>query len=182
MKSILRRYSVGKVFVPATFRSNQELLRELKASGVSSEEVLWTQQAVAEVGEYKIEIAAPQHFLGQSDNDGSMFTRISGENSSVILTGDASIDVESKMIRALRWKCDVLKGGHHGSKSSTGLRILHDSAPKFVVFSCGRNNVYGHPSPDTLDRVAKFGAKVFRTDEDGTLTFVPSSSGFMPVR
>jgi competence protein ComEC len=87
--------------------------------------------------------------------------------------------VEEEMMEQLDWPADVLKAGHHGSDTSTGRRWLMDTRPKWVVVSCGRNNNYGHPHPATLRRIESVGAEALRTDQLGSLIFVPTPQGFV---
>ncbi len=62
--------------------------------------------------------------------------------------------------------------GNHGSKYSTDSLWLAATHPRYVVISAGKDNKYGHPSPDTLERIRKEGAQVFSTIDDGTITFL----------
>ena len=64
---------------------------------------------------------------------------------------------------------DVLVAGHHGSKYASGERLLTAVSPEVVLISVGEN-AYGHPTQETLDRIAASGALVFRTDLDGDIT------------
>ena len=65
----------------------------------------------------------------------------------------------------------VLKCGHHGSGNATGEALLETFPPVYGVISCGKNNRYGHPSPEVLERLEKAGARILDTREDGALTF-----------
>ncbi len=68
-------------------------------------------------------------------------------------------------------KSDVLKVGHHGSKSSTTQTFLKLVSPTFAVISVGTGNQYGHPHQVTLDKLTNAGVKVYRTDTNGTILF-----------
>jgi competence protein ComEC len=61
----------------------------------------------------------------------------------------------------------ILKVTHHGSNTSSTPLFLSRFPPKVAVIQCGVDNPYGHPTPETLDRLQRVGAKVFRNDEDG---------------
>ena len=69
-------------------------------------------------------------------------------------------------------KADVLKAGHHGSSTSTCGSFLDAVDPDYAVISCGKDNSYGHPHQETLDRLHAAGVSVFRTDEQGTVIAV----------
>ncbi len=64
----------------------------------------------------------------------------------------------------------MLKVGHHGSAYSTSDAWLNRVRPRIAVISCGRHNSFGHPSPDTLERLRRHGVRVYRTDEGGAVT------------
>ena len=65
---------------------------------------------------------------------------------------------------------DVLVAGHHGSQTSTTAELLAQVQPEFALISVGRDNHYGHPGQETLDRLAQAGAAIYRTDLSGTVT------------
>ena len=64
---------------------------------------------------------------------------------------------------------DVLIAGHHGSKYSTCEELLQAVRPEIVCISVGANNSYGHPAPETLERLREFGCTVYRTDQNGDI-------------
>ena len=66
-------------------------------------------------------------------------------------------------------EADLLKVGHHGSRTSTGRALLAAVAPRLAWISAGRQNRYGYPSPIVLDRLLEHGVRVLRTDRDGQL-------------
>ena len=66
-------------------------------------------------------------------------------------------------------KADVLKVGHHGSRTSSTAAFLKLVAPKYAVISVGKGNSYGHPTQEALDRLGSVGATIYRTDESGTI-------------
>ncbi len=93
-----------------------------------------------------------------------------GQNS-VLLTGDTEKEGEHELIH--KWgnqlNVDVLKSGHHGSRTSTGYDFVKFVQPRHVVFMVGDYNTFGHPTEEVVNRVKKAGAKVHRTDKDGTV-------------
>lgn len=93
-------------------------------------------------------------------------------NETFLLTGDAEEPLEQEMIaRHVLRPVDILKVGHHGSKTSTSEAFLKATTPKIAVISVGRNNKYGHPTQSILDRLRSFNIPVLRTDENGTIRF-----------
>lgn len=89
----------------------------------------------------------------------------------IMVTGDLLEEDELEMVRHYRGtdilKCDILKVAHHGSKSSSSEAFLDAASPSIAVIQVGKNNLYGHPHDQTLDRLAERGIKVFRTDING---------------
>jgi competence protein ComEC len=108
---------------------------------------------------------------GMKTNDGSIVARLVYGNTSVMLTGDSPQPIENYLtsVDGKNLKSDVLKVGHHGSRTSTGVQFLGFVEPTYAVISDGKGNSYGHPHKETLDTLNKFNVKVFRTDELGTI-------------
>jgi competence protein ComEC len=73
---------------------------------------------------------------------------------------------------------DLLKVGHHGSRSATGEGLLAELTPRVAVISSGKGNRYGHPHAEVLDRLAQHGIGIWRTDLDGTITVTTDGTSF----
>ena len=88
-----------------------------------------------------------------------------------VMCGDASEKSESAMVKRFgsALECDVLKCGHHGSRTSTSEVFLKATNPTWAVISCGVDNSYGHPHQETLDRLNNDDVQVYRTDQLGTI-------------
>ncbi len=95
---------------------------------------------------------------------------IKGDDKKVLLMGDAPIEVEQRLVwrKILTEPMDVLKVGHHGSKTSTSEELLDAVRPRVAVIGVGKNS-FGHPDKEVLERLEKFGVEVKRTDVDGTV-------------
>lgn len=88
-----------------------------------------------------------------------------------LFMGDAPVEVEKKILETYpHLKSDVLKVGHHGSETSTSFEFLKRVLPSTAIISVGRNT-FGHPSSVVLERLAKAGAQIRRTDTEGTITY-----------
>ncbi|OGG37591.1 hypothetical protein A2110_00195 [Candidatus Jorgensenbacteria bacterium GWA1_54_12] len=110
--------------------------------------------------------------------DASRAERLTGNDASLVMlahvggvkaffTGDIGSAVEYKVYETL-YRVDVLKVAHHGSKDSSSLEFLEKIRPNIAVIEVGENS-YGHPAPETLKRLADAGARIYRTDRDGTV-------------
>ncbi|PYP43971.1 MAG: DNA internalization-related competence protein ComEC/Rec2 [Gemmatimonadetes bacterium] len=94
----------------------------------------------------------------------------------LLFQADAGLPVESRLAGTVG-RVDLLKVGHHGSRSATSDEWLDELEPRTAVISVGRHNNYGHPAPDVLARLARHGVTVFRTDQSGTITFSTDGHG-----
>lgn len=117
----------------------------------------------------KAEIVSPSRLV-DDNNECSIVLRLKYGNASFLLTGDAEEEAELGMRSRFGYKLKsvFLKAGHHGSRGSSTSSFLNYVKPKYAVISCGKNNKYGHPHDEALDRLKKAGAKILRTDEMGT--------------
>ncbi len=151
-----------------TFKSYERLLKSLDKKGIKAEEP--EPGRVYYIGPMRIEVLSP---LLQYDNmnNNSVVIKITYKNRSFLFTGDAEKKSERDMIAAgYDLKADVLKVGHHGSKTSTSQAFLNKVAPTYAVISVGeyKNKL---PKKEILDRLEKNNIKVYRTDWLGTVIF-----------
>ena len=113
----------------------------------------------------------PTNFSNDDDrNERSLITRIDHNSFSALLTGDASIEVEEQLIDRYPGllNVDVLKLGHHGSKTSTSLEFLQATTPKYVIISAPEDSQYGHPHREVINNMIEYGqAEIFYTGTDG---------------
>ena len=106
-----------------------------------------------------------------SDNEGSLVFLGDLGSKRVLFTADIGFPTENLLLQKFDLAgLDILKIGHHGSKKSTGVNFLKTINPHDVVISVGKNS-YGHPTKQVLDLVGSLGAKLWRTDERGTIKF-----------
>ncbi len=114
-----------------------------------------------------------EHQKPKDANNTSVVLLATYGETSVLLTGDAEIEQESQMLSTLT-DVDVLKVGHHGSKSSSSMPFLEKIKPEIATISSGVRNRYGHPHPVILSRLAQVRATVYRTDQDGDILLTSS--------
>ena len=111
--------------------------------------------------------------LKNTSNDTCIVSKLIFGKNSFLLTGDISSTAEKEIVDSGKnVDSDVLKIAHHGSKYSTSDLFLENVIPKVAIISVGTKNTYGHPTPEVLQRLEKFGIKVFRTDKDGDVKFI----------
>ena len=115
--------------------------------------------------------------LTTSANDTCVVSRLIYGKDSFLFTGDIDSKAEKELVNSKESiLSDVLKVAHHGSKYSTSDIFLSAVSPKIAVISVGAKNKFGHPTPEVLQRLEKFGIKVFRTDKDGDVKFVSNGN------
>jgi competence protein ComEC len=112
-------------------------------------------------------------------NDISAVIRLRYGSFSMLLTGDAPDFVEHALVARYgeQLRAAVLKAGHHGSRTASSQEFLETVHPALAVISCGRRNRYGHPAPETVERLRADGIDVARTDVDGTVTVEVAPGG-----
>ncbi len=110
-------------------------------------------------------------------NDMSIVIKVQYGSKKFLFTGDAPVAAEEDMLaKGEDLSADVLKVGHHGSKTATSAAFLKAVSPKYGILSVGANNSYGLPNQVILDRLSSFGVKIFRTDEQGTIVMQTNGS------
>lgn len=98
----------------------------------------------------------------------------------IMLTGDMETKVERRLILAEEnLDSDVLKVGHHGSKTSTSEEFLSATTPEVAVIQVGVKNRYGHPSAEVLDRLSNYGIKYYRTDLNGDIKLISDGISYL---
>lgn len=105
-----------------------------------------------------------------TSNETSLCVLFQTEKCDILITGDQSISGENRLIASGQISyLDALIVGHHGADSSTGETLLDLTYPKTAVISVGKDNIYGHPAQEVLDRLEKYGCTIRRTDLEGTI-------------
>jgi competence protein ComEC len=125
-------------------------------------------------GSAQIHVLSPApgyHPKDTPSNDDSLVLRISYGNTSALLEGDAEAPSEARMLALGGLHSDLLKVGHHGSKTSTTPGFLKAVSPSYAAISVGQHNYYGHPKLETLEKLEAAGAHTYRTDLLGASTF-----------
>lgn len=172
---VLRHYQVDKVMKTEevsqsqTFKTLEGLISKEKAEVLNG--ISGTSMKLAE--DIQAEIIYPSEIKTGSDtNENSLVLKLTSGKDNFLFTGDLPIDGENELIsEGADLKSDYLKVSHHGSKYSTSSEFLQKVQPKEAIISVGKNNSYGHPSPETLNRLKEENIPVLRTDEKGDIIF-----------
>ena len=178
LPDVLARYDVGTVVRSSVEDGGADQSAFLRA--IDSEK--GARVLIAERGQIinlgkgvYLEILFPDRPLPSVEtNTGSIVARLVYGDTAFMLTGDAPQTIEEYLVsldgRSL--KSDVLKAGHHGSRTSSALAFVGYVAPSYTVFSRGCDNSYGHPHKEVVELFARFGIPTSDTCKDGTVTFV----------
>lgn len=103
-------------------------------------------------------------------NNASIVTKVTFGEVSFMFTGDAEKEAEQEILtRDYNLDSDILKVGHHGSRTSTTQGFLEEVDPETAVIMCGLDNQYGHPHEETLTRLYQAGVDIYRTDHQGSI-------------
>lgn len=173
---VLKRYAVGMVMESGVNYSTPEyaewhaLLKEKNIPVVIAKR---GQRVHLSKGAYLDVLTPFEGFVGVSPNnvhDAMVVSKLHYASTTALLMGDAEKPLEYQLLSAGdNLKSDILKVGHHGSKTSTTEEFLHKVSPLIAVISVGRKNRYGHPHQDVIDRLRVAGVKILRTDQEGDI-------------
>lgn len=174
LDAVIRNFDIGKVILPEkehTTQTFEDVLDAIEEKGLKiTKPVVGNEYTL---GTAKFTIIAPNSSYGDDLNDWSVGIKLTNHYNSFILTGDAEKEAEEDILRnGIDLNADVLKLGHHGSKTSSTDEFLDAVKPNAVVISVGKDNSYGHPNKDTIDKLTKRGIDIYRTDEQGTIIAV----------
>ena len=168
MARILNSFDIGEIWMPratsntATF---ENLLDVIASRGIPVH-AAEAGKVICADGNASATILSPRETSYSNLNDWSVILEVKVGEKSFLFTGDASTSVIEK---ACTQHVDVLKVGHHGSKTSTDEKLVSQLSPSYAVISVGKHNSYGHPSSEALSALSSV-PHLYRTDLQGTIT------------
>ncbi|MDO5388166.1 MAG: ComEC/Rec2 family competence protein [Clostridia bacterium] len=182
MDDILNTFQVDNIIMPDMVTSTkcfENMLNAVENKNINA--IVGQAGYDFELGNFKCSIVGPVT-IGDDANNNSVVIKLVYGNDSILLTGDCSKAEETDIADSgADISANLLKAGHHGSSTSSSDKFVSMVSPQIVVISCGKDNEYGHPHKETLDTFNKYGVKVYRTDEEGTVTAVCSGNGISMV-
>ncbi len=172
LEDALRAFDIGTVVLPRVNHTSKTYENLLLAVQEKNLKIKSARAGVMllDTEDLDIEILAPTEEYYEDLNNYSAVMRISYKDNAILFTGDAEELSESQITGELT--ADVLKVGHHGSSTSTSKRFLNRVSPQIAVISCGKDNEYGHPHREVLQRLNSRGIDIYRTDENGTVVVI----------
>ena len=116
----------------------------------------------------KLYFLQTKEYDNENDNSNVIYTELN--NYKFLFMGDAGVDKEKNILEKYNLSdIDVIKVGHHGSKTSSSKEYINKINPKYSIISVGKNNRYGHPNKEVLNNLGQ--SKIYRTDIDGSIMF-----------
>lgn len=175
MATVVDSLDIGTIYMPRTSSSDtpttavyKKLLTSIQNKGLKINTAK-SGVTILNTGNLSAKMLAPNG-TGYGDlNQYSAVIMLTYGKNKFLFMGDAGNVSESQITADV--KADVLKVGHHGSKTATGQEFLNKVHPKQAVIEVGAGNKYGHPTQQTLSRLKAIGASVYRTDQCGTIIF-----------
>lgn len=168
-KNIIYQLNVKKIYMSSRTSSSYTYMKLLNAIKEKKKNI-----TVPKVGDTFQVGAGSIEFIGvgegaQNNNDSSLCMRYDDGYHRFVFTGDAAESMEKKLNKV---QCDVFQAGHRGSAYSNSDNLLSRMKASYVVVSCGKDNMYGHPHKEALQRFSRYDMVVYRTDELGTIRCV----------
>lgn len=186
MNAIFKNFKVDAIYddgMPANTGSYKNYLQQIKSRKIPYH-VLKAGEDLEFFDGVKFHVLGPVSVIkdqkGNSDfNNNSIVGRLTYGSFSMLFTGDAEKEEEATILKqGGTLKSDVLKVGHHGSRTSSSPAFLKAVFPKDAFISCGQGNDYGHPHKVTLQKLEKAKINIYRTDRNGTVTLTTDGSKY----
>ncbi len=175
---VLKRYEVENIVWTGILRDTaeyKEWVRLIEEEGSNIKIVQAGQRIITPNLFFQI-LYPLENLKGQdvkNTNNVSIINRLVFNNTSFLFLGDAYKSVERKLMNNGTYlDSDILKVGHHGSKTSTSKELLESVNPQIAVISAGKDNRYGHPYEEVLEILNDYGIRILRTDEMGDIKII----------
>ena len=184
---VLKRYNIGAVLESGVEYSLPEYKEWHDLLAVKKTPVFLARagQEINAGSGVMIDVFSPFEKVGgkstENPHNENIVSRLKYGSGSILLMGDAEKLIEYRLLfdNYIKLKSDVLKVGHHGSKTSSSEDFIKAVSSKIAIISVGRKNKYGHPYQEILERLKKFGINVLRTDIDGDIEFESDGRQFI---
>ncbi len=182
---VLKTFEIGAVLEPGT-KPDTAIYQEFeKAIDTEGAKKILARRGMKVVMDEKTGVALailfPDRDVSETKtNDGSIVAKLIYGQTALMLTGDAPESIERYLVLldGANLRSDLLKAGHHGSRTSSSVEFLAAISPAFAVISVGKNNSYGHPHQEVLERLTSAGAEILRTDQLGAIIFTSDGQSF----
>ena len=169
LESIINTFDISSIYMPkvsSTSKTYEALLTTVSNKGLKIKTAK-SGVVILDDNNLKLEFIAPNNDSYSSLNNYSAVVKLNFLDNTFIFMGDAETLSEDEITSDI--KADVIKVGHHGSNTSSGIEFVKKVSPKYAIIMVGVGNSYNHPYQSIIDRYENIGAKVLRTDLDGNI-------------
>lgn len=170
---------IKNLIVPEIKLCDSNLIGLIQTAEKTGTRVISSESGSRLIGESGMEnfaitcIAPDLDRISETGNQASLVFDLEYGEFRMLFPGDVEGEGEKQLIRSgLLREYDVLKVAHHGSKNSGSEMFLKKICPKIAVISCGKNNVYGHPHEETIERLESMRCRIYNTSSDGAVRIV----------
>ena len=169
LESIVNTFDIGSIYMPkavSNTKTYEDLLTAINNKGLKVKTAK-SGVVVLDDNNLKLEFIAPNSDSYSELNNYSTVLKLTYLDNTFLFMGDAETLSENEITSEI--KADVIKVGHHGSDSSSGIEFVKKVSPEYAIIMVGEGNSYNHPYQSIIDRYQSVGAKVLRTDLDGNI-------------
>lgn len=172
--NVINEFDIGTIYMPnitTNTKTYEDVLTAIENKGLNIRAPKKGDKF--NLGKAECEIMTDSILDKNNLNLASIVIRVTFGNNTFLFTGDA----ETQNEETINWpKVDVLKVGHHGSNTSSSEQFLNQIQPQISVISVGKDNDYGHPNTETIQKLEKIRSTIYRTDEKGTIEIISNGT------
>jgi competence protein ComEC len=181
LEQVLAAFDVTQIWYNGDISTSQTYQRFITAINTENATIHVARKGdIITAGPLSLVVLHPTNLTGSTNNN-SIVTKCSFGSVNFLFMGDAEIDAENEILSgndAQVLKADILKVGHHGSKTSSSPEFLNTVKPKVAIYSAGIGNSYGHPHQETISALTAVGAQIYGTDKNGTIVVTSDCKSF----
>ncbi len=169
LEEVINTFDIGSIYMPnaiSTSKTYEDLLTTISNKGLKIKTAK-SGVVVLDDDNLKLEFIAPNSDSYSELNNYSAVLKLTYLDNTFLFMGDAETLSEDEITYDV--DADVIKVGHHGSDSSSGIEFVKKVSPEYAIIMVGEGNSYNHPYQSIIDRYESVGAKVLRTDLDGNI-------------
>lgn len=167
LDDVINHFDIGQIYMPkieTTTKTFEDVLDAIETKNLTVTSP--NRGDKIELGQAEGEFMTEPILDKDNLNVSSLVLRLEFGNTSYLFMGDAEEENEE----TINWpKTDVLKVGHHGSSTSSSESFLEQVQPKYAIIMAEKDNSYGLPTQETINKLSNIGSEIYRTDEDGTI-------------
>jgi competence protein ComEC len=181
MSYLITNFNIGTIYMTrasTTTKTFENLLLAIAEKGLRVQTAI-AGDSIDLDDMVEIRILSPGSLFKDSLNNNSVVLHIAYKGTSLLLMGDAEMKAENQILEnETNIRSTILKVGHHGSGTSTGLEFLRSVNPQIAIISVGKDNRYQHPSDEVISQLEAAGIAIYRTDQYGTIEVRISKEGY----